>query len=72
MNKHILSVWAEPAAGPGWSNTPIRYIGQNEDGSYFEGWLQPEEQTEAMRVLYSISATVNNKLIKEISKVSGN
>lgn len=51
----IVTAYAQAAAGPGWSNTPVWVIVRGADGKLREECLQPTEQTQTMRLFYRIS-----------------
>lgn len=56
---HIVTAFAERAAGPGWANAPIQVVVMNADKKLRIEWLQPSEQTREMITLYSISEAVH-------------
>jgi hypothetical protein len=62
----IVTAWAEPASGPGWSNQPLWVIVKDGDGKLREECIQPEEQDQVMRTLYAISASVHFQLKRSI------
>lgn len=62
----IVTAWAEPASGPGWSNQPLWVIVKDGDGKLREECIQPEEQDQVMRTLYTISASVHCQLKRSI------
>lgn len=62
---HIVAVVAEPANGPGWANTPLWVIVQDGNGHLRRECLQPDEQSDGMRVLYATAAAVHVALVKE-------
>lgn len=51
----VVTAFAEPACGPGWSNSPVWVICRNCDGSFYMECIQPEDQTRDMRLLYRIT-----------------
>lgn len=59
MMRKIISAWAEPAAGPGWANTPVWYIYRDHDGILQQDCLQPDEQGSDVRKMYNISAAIH-------------
>ena len=63
----IIATWAESAAGPGWSNTPIRYLTKDGNGKLGTHVLQPEQQSNDMRAMYTISEHCNQVLIRGVS-----
>ena len=65
-HEHIIAVVAEPASGPGWSNTPLWIIVQDSNGKFRRECLQPDEQSHGIRVLYPTAAAVHGSLVKEV------
>jgi len=63
----IIAAWAESAAGPGWSNTPIWHLTKNGDGILEIHALQPEEQSKDMRLLYPISEHCHRAMTQGVS-----
>jgi hypothetical protein len=57
LNKNdiVITAYAESCNGPGWANSPIWIIVQDETNKLRKECLQPEEQTKEMRLLYKIS-----------------
>lgn len=51
----IIIAWAESCSGPGWANQIVRVIIRKPDGELREDALQPTEQTNDMRALFSVS-----------------
>lgn len=66
---NIVTAFAEPACGPGWANSPLWVIVKRDDGKMYVECIQPEDQTNQMRLLYPISSYVHNIMSKEASKV---
>ena len=53
--EHIVGVWAEKAAGPGWSNQLVWVCIRDQlDGSYRVDALQPDEQTKMCQDMFSV------------------
>lgn len=51
----IVTAWAEPAHGPGWSNQPIWVLVRSQlDGNHRVECLQPHERSAEMSMLYAI------------------
>ena len=69
MKKSILTAFAEPACGPGWSNTPVWVVLRDENGKFSVECIQPEDQTATMITLYSISSVVHRQMSKEAEKI---
>jgi hypothetical protein len=63
---HVITAYAEPAHGPGWSNTPIWVILADSSGKLREECIQPEDQTHEMLILYRISAQVHKSMTSAI------
>ena len=60
---HILAAYAEPASGPGWSNTPIWVIVRSRyDGAIRLECIQPQEQSAEMQVLYRVSSAAHEAM----------
>jgi hypothetical protein len=62
----IVTAYAEPAAGPGWSNQPLWVIVRR-GGELFEECLQPHEQTAEMLTLYQVSAAAHSAMRGAVS-----
>lgn len=65
-SEHIVTVYAEPASGPGWSNSPLWVVVRAVDGSLREECIQPPEQTNEMVLLYAIAACVHQQLKRAV------
>jgi hypothetical protein len=68
LNEHeyVVAVVAEPACGPGWSNTPLWVIVQDRNGNLRRACLQPDEQSDGIRLLYATAAAVHRALMMEV------
>lgn len=66
---HIVSAYAQPAAGPGWSNAPLWVVVRDGNGKLREECLQPEEQPRGVLTLYRIASAVHGQLLAEITRV---
>ena len=62
----IEAVVAEPANGPGWSNTPLWVFVQDCHGKIRRECLQPEEQGDHIRLLYATAAALHDTLKREV------
>ena len=62
----IVIAWAESYSGPGWSNQLVRVIIRSLDGGLREEAFQPQEQTNEMRVLFSISQAAASSMIHAV------
>lgn len=69
-DEHIVAAWAEPASGPGWSNTPVWVlIRDSSTGKYRVDALQPHEQTGRMSdILYKVSSIAHTDMVEEAKK----
>lgn len=72
LGKHdrVVAAFAEPASGPGWANTPLWLIIQEGDGKLRRECLQPDEQSEGMRLLYATAAAVHGALVREVETLT--
>lgn len=59
---HVVTAFAEPASGPGWTNQPIWVIVRDADQNLQELCIQPEEQTPEMHALYQVSHAVHSSM----------
>lgn len=55
----VVTAWAEPCAGPGWANKPVWVLLRDKNNVLSIRCIQPEDQPDAMRVLYGVSAEVH-------------
>lgn len=60
--ERILTAYAEPSSGPGWSNRPVWIIVAGRDNKLRQECLQPDEQTVEMLSLYGIAAEVQRAM----------
>ena len=65
----ILTAYAESCAGPGWTNTPLWIIVQDQSGKIRRECLQPEEQTLIMKILFSMSNHISSVMRIEVEKL---
>lgn len=65
----IVTVFTEPASGPGWANSPLCVIVRDENGELRKEYLQPEEQTKDMRILYATAATIHGALMCAVERM---
>ena len=68
-HEHIVTAWAQPAAGPGWANQPLYLLIRDSNGKLRTECLQPDEQTAEMRTLYGISAHVHSQLTRSAESI---
>ena len=65
----LVVAWAEPASGPGWANSPIRAIVQEQGGGPMrQVWLQPEEQTAEMLTLFRTNAVCTAQMTRLVAR----
>jgi hypothetical protein len=55
----VVTAYAESCMGPGWTNLPIIAIIQNAEGKIRQEYIQPEDQSAELRLLFSISEDVH-------------
>jgi len=65
-DEHILTAYAQRAAGPGWSNSPVWVIVRGVDGVIRQECLQPDEMSEEMHHLYVVSAAVHGAMTEAV------
>jgi len=69
MSDAIITAWAEPSSGPGWANTPVVVLYRATTGKLETRWLQPNEQTAEIRLLYGLSAQINGLMVEQVRNV---
>lgn len=67
--EYILTAYCQPAAGPGWANTPLWVIIGSGGKPTRTECIQPEDQTPAMYHLYGVCATAHAALMGAVSQV---
>lgn len=65
---YVVAAYAESAAGPGWANSPIWIIVQDENKKLIMECVQPEDQTSEMRLLYSVSQAAHLAMTNAVRK----
>jgi len=72
LNDHdtIIAAYAQPSAGPGWSNHPLWLIIRDGNGNLREECLQPREQGPDARRLYGIAAEVHEAMLAALGTVT--
>lgn len=72
LNAHdrIVAVAATPASGPGWANTPLWVVVQDRNGKLRRECLQPDEQSDGIRVLYATAAAVHAAMVREVEALT--
>lgn len=63
-DERVITAFAEPAAGPGWSNQPIWVIIRDGNGQLRQECIQPEQQTYEMLLLYRASYELHSSMAK--------
>jgi len=67
---HVMVAWAEPCNGPGWANSPVLVLVFNataRDTRRVE-YLQPEDQTPEMHILYGVSHAASAAMTNAVRK----
>ena len=59
----VLTAYAEPASGPGWSNRPLWVIVRGHDGMLRQECLQPEQMGVDLLSLYDVLAAVQKAVM---------
>lgn len=62
----IVTAYAEPASGPGWSNAPIWVITRDGNNVLHQECIQPDAQTPEMAALYAVSTAANASMVRLI------
>jgi hypothetical protein len=62
MSRTLVVAWAETVHGSGYNNRIIWRLWRHVDGRMEVDALQPEEQTEQMRVLHKVASAVTEEL----------
>jgi len=60
----MVTAYAQPASGPGWSNRPLYVIVEDRDGKLRSECLQPDEFSRDLSLLYGIASVVHGELLK--------
>ena len=64
----ILTGYAKPASGPGWSNSPFWVIVRDrQTGEFRELCLQPEQQPLELQDWYGICTLVQAKIMRMLN-----
>ena len=65
----ILTAWAEPASGPGWTNSPLYYLVSDFPSEKLHvECVQSEEQSAAMKTLYVTSAAASDSMRQAVER----
>jgi hypothetical protein len=62
MSRTLVVAWAETVRGSGYNNRIIWRLWRHDNGRMEVDALQPEEQTEQMRVLFNVASAVTEEL----------
>jgi hypothetical protein len=62
MSRTLVVAWAETVRGSGYNNRIIWRLWRHVDGRLEVDALQPEEQTEQMRVLFNVASVTTEEL----------
>ncbi len=63
----VVTAYAQPSHGPGWSNQPVWVIIKSRlDGSLREECLQPHEQSREILMLYRMAAVANDEMTSAV------
>ena len=68
----IVTAYAEAASGPGWTNSPVWVIVRDINGKLRQECLQPDEQSDEIRLLYPLSSNLHGMMIKAVVKAQIN
>lgn len=66
MKRQIITAFAESAAGPGWANSPIWVIEQDEAGVLHKECIQPSKQNHEMATLYAVSQAAHLAMLRAV------
>lgn len=67
--EYIVACRAEKDAGPGWSNRLIWVVIKDREGNFREDAIQPEDQSEALNIIFNAFESLGNVVIYESSKI---
>ena len=63
---NLIAAYAESACGPGWANAPVWVLWRELGGRYRLDALQPDEQSGAVRSLYTVSAAAHGAMTRAV------
>jgi hypothetical protein len=70
-DEHIVAAWAEHCKGPGWENDVVWVcIRDGFTNRHRVDALQPEEHSDSMKVLFSVSALVSAQMRSHVIAVT--
>lgn len=69
--KQLVTVYTEPASGPGWANAPLWIIWRDDLGKLHEDCLQPDDQSNDIRTLYGTCAAAHAALMRATRSAMG-
>ena len=70
-DEQVVTVWAEGASGPGWTNRPVWILVRELGGKLRIDCLQPDRHTREIDTLYAISEAVHGKMRMAVRAVVG-
>ncbi len=62
----LVTAWADTHCGPGWQNNPVHALYLMPDGKLFEDYIQPDDQTAAMRDLHEVSQAAHRSMTSAV------
>lgn len=62
----IITAFAQPAHGPGWANHPVIVIIRDGDGRLREEYIQPDQQSEYLYLLYNVSSAAHTSMTNAV------
>lgn len=60
----VVTAWAEPASGPGWTNDLVCVLIRDQHGGLRIDYIQPSEHSPDMRALYEVSAVASRAITR--------
>jgi hypothetical protein len=70
-DEHVVAAWAQPAAGPGWSNSPVVVlICRNGTQEFRREYIQPEEQSAEMVALYRVCSSAHAAMTAAVGRMA--
>jgi hypothetical protein len=70
-DEHVVAAWAQPANGPGWSNSPVVVlICRNGTQEFRREYIQPEEQSAEMVALYRVCSSAHAAMTAAVGRMA--
>lgn len=66
IERKPITAWATRERGAGWSNQPIWVLFRDLQGKLSVECIQPEKQSDEMRILHRISAEVSEAMLNAV------